>query len=149
MSGVRPSVCVPRSHPQSGPAHSSKPTAAGLLQTWNRVIGSPGQWVIWVIFHFRITGTAVRKLQALQCCRRIGPAYAATAHSPVYESSFTASKDEYETSPSPRHQSSRDCVTVRSMVNIARLTIWSIYCSRGGGEGRADPSIVAPFIGAA
>ena len=42
-----------------------------------------------------------------------------------------------------------DCVTVRSMVNIARLTIWSIYCSRGGGEGRADPWIVAPFIGAA
>ena len=42
-----------------------------------------------------------------------------------------------------------DCVTVRSMVNIARLTIWSIYCSRGGGEGRADPLIVAPFIGAA
>jgi len=33
------------------------------------------------------------------------------------------------------------------MVNIARLTIWSIYCSRGGGEGRADPLIVAPFIG--
>jgi len=26
-----------------------------------------------------------------------------------------------------------DCVTVRSMVNIARLTIWSIYCSRGQG----------------
>ena len=43
----------------------------------------------------------------------------------------------------------QDCVTVRSMVNIARLTIWSIYCSRGGGEGRADPLIVAPFIGAA
>ena len=42
-----------------------------------------------------------------------------------------------------------DCVTVRSMVNIARLTIWSICCSRGGGEGRADPLIVAPFIGAA
>jgi len=42
-----------------------------------------------------------------------------------------------------------DCVTVRSMVNIARLTIWSIYCSRGGGEGRADLLIVAPFIGAA
>ena len=42
-----------------------------------------------------------------------------------------------------------DCVTVRSMVNIARLTIWSIYCSREGGEGRADPLIVAPFIGAA
>ena len=44
---------------------------------------------------------------------------------------------------------SDDCVTVRSMVNIARLTIWSIYCSRGGGEGRADPLIVVPFIGAA
>ena len=42
-----------------------------------------------------------------------------------------------------------DCVTVRSMVNIARLTIWSIYCSRGGSEGRADRLIVAPFIGAA
>jgi len=42
-----------------------------------------------------------------------------------------------------------DCVTVRSMVNIARLTIWSIYCSWGGSEGRADPLIVAPFIGAA
>jgi len=42
-----------------------------------------------------------------------------------------------------------DCVTVRSVVNIARLTIRSIYCSRGGGEGRADPLIVAPFIGAA
>jgi len=42
-----------------------------------------------------------------------------------------------------------DCVTVPSMVNIARLTIWSIYCSREEGEGRADPLIVAPFIGAA
>ena len=48
----------------------------------------------------------------------------------------------------PGRRSYSDCVTVRSMVNIARLTIWSIYCSRGGGEGRADPSIVAPFIGA-
>ena len=36
-----------------------------------------------------------------------------------------------------------------NLVNIARLTIWSIYCSRGGGKGRADPLIVAPFIGAA
>ena len=45
--------------------------------------------------------------------------------------------------------STKDCVTVRSMVNIARLTIWSIYCSLGGGEGRADPLIVVPFIGAA
>ena len=42
-----------------------------------------------------------------------------------------------------------DCVTIRSMVNVARLTIWSTYCSRGGGEGRADHLIVAPFIGAA
>jgi len=25
-------------------------------QTWNWVIGSPGQWVIWVIFHVRVTG---------------------------------------------------------------------------------------------
>ena len=47
------------------------------------------------------------------------------------------------------HWRTFDCVTVRSMVNIARLTIWSIYCSRGGGKRRADPLIVAPFIGAA
>ena len=26
-----------------------------VLQTWNVVIGSPGQWVIWVIFHVRVT----------------------------------------------------------------------------------------------
>ena len=26
-------------------------------QTWNWVIGSPGQWVIWVIFHVRVTGS--------------------------------------------------------------------------------------------
>jgi len=28
------------------------------LQTWNWVIGSPGQWVIWVIFHVRVTGSS-------------------------------------------------------------------------------------------
>ena len=27
----------------------------GGYQTWNWVIGSPGQWVIWVIFHVRVT----------------------------------------------------------------------------------------------
>ena len=27
-------------------------------QTWNWVIGSPGQWVIWVIFHVRVTGSS-------------------------------------------------------------------------------------------
>jgi len=26
-----------------------------VRQTWNWVIGSPGQWVIWVIFHVRVT----------------------------------------------------------------------------------------------
>jgi len=31
------------------------PSAAN--QTWNWVIGSPGQWVIWVIFHVRVTGS--------------------------------------------------------------------------------------------
>jgi len=30
---------------------------ACLSQTWNWVIGSPGQWVIWVIFHVRVTGS--------------------------------------------------------------------------------------------
>ena len=28
------------------------------FQTWNWVIGSPGQWVIWVIFHVRVTGSS-------------------------------------------------------------------------------------------
>ena len=27
-------------------------------QTWNWVTGSPGQWVIWVIFHVRVTGSS-------------------------------------------------------------------------------------------
>jgi len=27
-------------------------------QTWNWVRGSPGQWVIWVIFHVRVTGSS-------------------------------------------------------------------------------------------
>jgi len=27
-------------------------------QIWNWVIGSPCQWVIWVIFHVRVTGAA-------------------------------------------------------------------------------------------
>ena len=27
-------------------------------QTWNWVIGSPGQWVIWVIFYVRVTGSS-------------------------------------------------------------------------------------------
>ena len=27
-------------------------------QTWNWVIGSPGQWVIWVTFHVRVTGSS-------------------------------------------------------------------------------------------
>ena len=27
-------------------------------QTWNWVIGSPGQWVIWVVFHVRVTGSS-------------------------------------------------------------------------------------------
>jgi len=31
--------------------------AAALVgQTWNWVIGLPGQWVIWVIFHVQVTG---------------------------------------------------------------------------------------------
>ena len=30
---------------------------AGPYQTWNWVIGSPGQWVILVIFHVRVTGS--------------------------------------------------------------------------------------------
>jgi len=28
-----------------------------IYQTWNWVTGSPGQWVIWVIFHVRVTGS--------------------------------------------------------------------------------------------
>jgi len=28
------------------------------FQTWNWVSGSPGQWVIWVIFHVQVTGSS-------------------------------------------------------------------------------------------
>ena len=46
-------VC-PRTNPQFARLTS------GSHQTWNWVIGSPtaGQWVIWVIFHFRVTGSS-------------------------------------------------------------------------------------------
>jgi len=30
---------------------------SGSYKRWNWVIGSPGQWVIWVIFHFWVTGS--------------------------------------------------------------------------------------------
>ena len=33
-------------------------TAAVIHQTWNWVIGSPGQWVIWVIFYVRVAGSS-------------------------------------------------------------------------------------------
>ena len=32
-------------------------------QTWNWVIGSPGQWVIWVIFHVRVFSFFRKKAQ--------------------------------------------------------------------------------------
>jgi len=33
--------------------------ADAVHQTWNWVIGSPGQRVIWVIFHVRVTGSSL------------------------------------------------------------------------------------------
>jgi len=40
-------------------AHCGQPLTHSLTQqTWNWVIGSPGQWVIWVIFHVRVTGSS-------------------------------------------------------------------------------------------
>ena len=30
----------------------------GTEQTWNWIIGSLGQWVIWVVFHVRVTGSS-------------------------------------------------------------------------------------------
>ena len=41
--------------PLSADRHRIRP---GTYQTWNWVIGSPGQWVIWVIFHVRVTGSS-------------------------------------------------------------------------------------------
>ena len=42
--------------------HTLRTTAADatscIQQTRNWVIGSPGQWVIWVIFHVRVTGSS-------------------------------------------------------------------------------------------
>ena len=44
------------------PAHPEVPEKGPLngcvYQTWKWVIGSPGQWVIWVIFHVRVTGSS-------------------------------------------------------------------------------------------
>ena len=37
---------------------SATHTLTHTQQTWNWVIGSPGQWVIWVIFHVRVTGSS-------------------------------------------------------------------------------------------
>ena len=33
-------------------------SVVSLYQTWNWVIGSPRQWVIWVIFLVRVTGSS-------------------------------------------------------------------------------------------
>jgi len=35
--------------------HTTEVSSAN--HTWNWVIGSPGQWVIWIIFHVRVTGS--------------------------------------------------------------------------------------------
>ena len=43
-----------RRRSQASAAVSSCP----IDQTWNWVIGSPGQWVFWVIFHVRVTGSS-------------------------------------------------------------------------------------------
>ena len=45
--------------PYSG-SSSSERVSRSRHQTWNWVIGSPGQWVIWVIFHVRVTGSSFR-----------------------------------------------------------------------------------------
>ena len=34
--------------------------ATARHQTWNWVTGSPGQWVIWVIFHVRVTHRVIK-----------------------------------------------------------------------------------------
>ena len=39
-------------------ASCCEPTKETPRQTWHWVIGSPGQWVIWVIFHVRVTGSS-------------------------------------------------------------------------------------------
>ena len=39
------------------PTRPVPPRKPANCQTWNWVIGSPGQWVIWVIFHVRVTGS--------------------------------------------------------------------------------------------
>jgi len=41
----------------TGCRNSVRQLGSSSNQTWNWVIGSPGQWVIWVIFHVRVTGS--------------------------------------------------------------------------------------------
>jgi len=42
-------------------------------QIWNWVIGSPGQWVIWVIFHVRVTESPVHHVT--RCETRVFPVF--------------------------------------------------------------------------
>ena len=44
----------------------------GCNQTWNWVIGSPGQWVISVMFHARVTGSSF----LTRCETRVFPVFA-------------------------------------------------------------------------
>jgi len=40
-----------------GPVGRVSSNFMGTEQTWNWIIGSLGQWVIWVVFHVRVTGS--------------------------------------------------------------------------------------------
>ena len=55
-----------RRRAQASAAVSSCP----IDQTWNWVIGSPGQWVFWVIFHVRVTGSSF-----WPCVTRVFPVF--------------------------------------------------------------------------
>jgi len=45
-------------------------------QTWNWVIGSPGQWVIWVIFHVGVAGApGHRVIISTRCETRVFPVF--------------------------------------------------------------------------
>jgi len=54
---VNPSNQDQSTQPMHGPMRHSTLPYLGADQTWNWVIGSPGQWVI---FHVRVTGSSFR-----------------------------------------------------------------------------------------
>ena len=63
--------------------------ATARHQTWNWVTGSPGQWVIWVIFHVRVTHRVIKVWPSSMSAVHALSAWLATASQVVLVYQFT------------------------------------------------------------